>query len=77
MTIPSELENVLARDPDVMHGALCFRGTRVSVKVFLGEISESMGLDEFIENYPNVSCEGSVAVPRWLARVGGERLGLV
>ena len=65
MTIPTELASVLSIDPEVMHGKLCFRGTRVPLTVLLDNLEEGMGLDEFVEEYPSVTREQAGAVIRW------------
>lgn len=54
MDVPPGLESVLSIDPEVMHGDLCFRGTRVPLTVLLDNLAEGMGIDEFLDNYPSV-----------------------
>ena len=65
MTVPYGLENVLKIDPNIMHGALCFSGTRIPVTVFLDNLSEGMGLDEFLTVYPTIKKEQAKAVLDW------------
>jgi len=65
MTIPPGLENVLSIDPEIMHGSLCFSGTRIPLTVFLDNLAEGMGLDEFLTNYPTVSREQVLQVIHW------------
>jgi uncharacterized protein (DUF433 family) len=65
MTIPKGLEDVLSVDPEVMHGSLCFVGTRVPLTVLLDNLAEGMGIDEFTEEYPSVSREQALAVIAW------------
>jgi uncharacterized protein (DUF433 family) len=65
MQIPVGLEEVLSIDPEVMHGKLCFRGTRVPLIVLLDNLEEGMGLDEFVEEYPSVTREQAKAVIAW------------
>jgi uncharacterized protein (DUF433 family) len=65
MTVPKGLENVLSIDPEIMHGALCFAGTRVPLTVFLDNIKEGVGLQDFLENYPSITREQVEAVLEW------------
>ena len=53
--LPKSLRDVLACDPEVLGGALCFVGTRVPVTVFLDNLAEGMGLNEFLSEYPSVA----------------------
>ena len=41
MIVPRGLEHVLKIDPQIMHGALCFAGTRVPLTVFLDNLKEA------------------------------------
>ncbi len=49
--------NVISIDPEIMHGAPVFKGTRVPVSLFFSFISLGGGLEEFIEQYPTVKRE--------------------
>ncbi len=51
VTIPPGLEDVLSIDPEIMHGTLCFKGTRFPFTVLLDNLKEGMGIDEFVEEY--------------------------
>jgi len=76
MTIPNGLEEYLSIDPEVMHGKLCFKGTRVPLTVLLGNLEEGMGLEEFVEEYPSVSREQTQAVMVWEQERMREVIGL-
>lgn len=65
MRVPEGLESVLSIDPEIMHGELCFKGTRVPVDVFLGNQIEGMGADEFVQTYVTVKREQVDAVIAW------------
>jgi uncharacterized protein (DUF433 family) len=65
MTVPKGLETFLKIDPDIMHGTVCFAGTRIPVTVFLDNLAEGMGMDEFLTEYPTISKEQAEAVLRW------------
>ena len=65
MTVPKGLEHVLKIDPEIMHGALCFSGTRIPVTVFLDNLTEGMGLAEFLTVYPTIKRVQAEAVLEW------------
>ena len=76
MTVPSGLEHVLKIDPRIMHGALCFSGTRIPLTVFLDNLSEGMGVDQFLEIYPTIRREQANAVLDWENRAIRQAAGL-
>jgi uncharacterized protein (DUF433 family) len=49
-------------DPEIMHGALCFTGTRVPVKNLFDYLEGSSSLEAFLEDFPSVSRQLAVAV---------------
>ena len=53
---------LVKRDPEIMHGTLCFTGTRVPVKNLFDYLEGSSSLEEFLEDFPSVSHERAVAV---------------
>ncbi len=52
----------LSRDTEIMSGALCFKGTRVPVQTLFDYLKASSPLDEFLESFPTVSREATIAV---------------
>jgi len=52
----------ISRDPEIMSGALCFSGTRVPVKNLFDYLEGESSLEEFLEDFPTVSRDNSVAV---------------
>jgi uncharacterized protein (DUF433 family) len=62
MVVPVGLEKVLRIDPEIMHGDLCFIGTRVPLTVLLDNLDEGMSVDEFVEEYPSVSMAQALEV---------------
>ena len=52
----------LSRDPEIMSGALCFKGTRVPVQNLFDYLEGSSSLEEFLEDFPSVSREIAIAV---------------
>jgi uncharacterized protein (DUF433 family) len=52
----------LSRDPEIMSGALCFKGTRVPVQTLFDYLEGSSSLEDFLEDFPSVSREAAIAV---------------
>lgn len=52
----------ISRDPRIMSGALCFKGTRVPVQTLFDYLEGSSPLEEFLEDFPSVSREAAIAV---------------
>jgi uncharacterized protein (DUF433 family) len=52
----------ISRDPEIMSGALCFKGTRVPVQNLFDYLEGSSSLEDFLEDFPSVSREAAVAV---------------
>ena len=49
------LAEIVSRDPDVVSGALVFKGTRVPVQVLVDYLKAGETLDRFLEGFPGVS----------------------
>ena len=47
--------NIIVRDPEILGGTPCFRGTRVPFKNLLDYIETGETLDEFLEDFPSVT----------------------
>ena len=54
--------SLVARDPEIMSGLLCFAGTRVLVQNLFDYLEGKSSLEEFLEDFPSVSREKVVAV---------------
>ena len=50
------------RDPEIMSGALCFKGSRVPVQNLFDYLEGASTLDDFLEDFPSVSREAAIAV---------------
>jgi uncharacterized protein (DUF433 family) len=59
-------ESVIVRDPEILGGTACFRGTRVPVDSLLDYLEAGDSLDEFLDNFPAVSREAAVAALRFV-----------
>ena len=53
-------EQVIVRDPDVMSGTPCFRGTRVPFKNLIDYLEGGHSLSEFLRQFPTVTQEMAV-----------------
>jgi len=61
MEVPMDAR-YMSRDPEVMSGALCFKGTRVPVQSLFDYLEGSSSLEEFLKDFPSVSREAAIAV---------------
>lgn len=48
------MEPFITSNPNIMHGAPCFAGTRVTVQTFFDHIEAGYTLDGFLEQFPTV-----------------------
>lgn len=54
-------DSVIVRDPEILGGTPCFRGTRVPVDSLIDYLEAGDTLDEFLDNFPSVSREAAIA----------------
>jgi uncharacterized protein (DUF433 family) len=54
--------SVVERSPDVMHGLLVFRGTRVPARTLLDYLAGGDSLDAFLDDFPSVGREQAIAL---------------
>lgn len=52
---------MIVRDPEIMGGTPCFRGTRVPFKNLLDYLEGGETLEEFLEDFPGVTREMAIA----------------
>jgi uncharacterized protein (DUF433 family) len=52
----------LSSNPEVMHGAVCFKGTRVEAKTLFDTLEEGGTIDDFLDDFPTVSREQVVGL---------------
>ncbi len=63
--VPEELKGVLAMNPEILSGAVCFEGTRVPVDILFDYQADGIPIERFLQGYPTVSREQVMAVLRW------------
>jgi uncharacterized protein (DUF433 family) len=51
---------VIVRDPEILGGIPCFRGTRVPFQNLLDYLEAGDTLDEFLEQFPTVTREMAI-----------------
>lgn len=49
-----QIQEILSRDPEVMSGALVFKGTRVPVGAIFENLAAGMSIDDVVRNFPTV-----------------------
>ena len=53
--------DIIVKDPQVLHGMPVFRGTRVPVKALFDSLEAGETLEEFLSGFPSVSREMAIA----------------
>ncbi len=54
---PERIETMVHSDPEIMAGALVFRGTRIPVYLIADMIEQGTPIDEILEGYPSLTRE--------------------
>lgn len=57
-----EISDVLSSHPDVVSGAVVFKGTRVPVDALFEYLAGGSSMDEFLDDFPTVEREQAEAV---------------
>jgi len=64
----------ITSDPNVMHGAVCFRGTRIPVSVVLDNLAANESPERILEQYPSLRPEYIPAAICYAAELARERI---
>ena len=67
-------EPYICTDPEIMHGAVCFRGTRVPVSVVLDNLAEGETAESILAQYPSLKPEHIPAAIGFAADLARERI---
>jgi uncharacterized protein (DUF433 family) len=67
-------EQYITSDPNVMHGAVCLRGTRVPVSVVLDNLAANETPERILEQYPSLRPEHIPAAIAYAAELARERI---
>ena len=63
-------------DPRIMHGAVCFEGTRIPVSVVLDNLADGATPEEILGQYPGLRPEHIPAALGYAADLARERVVL-
>ena len=64
----------VAADPKIMHGAVCFRGTRVPVTVVLDNLAAGETPERILDQYPTLQPQHIPAALAYAADLARERI---
>ena len=64
----------ITADPDVLHGAARFAGTRIPVTVVLDNLADGVEADEILRQYPGLLAEHIAAALGYAAELARERI---
>ncbi|MBX3644430.1 MAG: DUF433 domain-containing protein [Rubrivivax sp.] len=64
----------ITADPTIMHGAVCFRGTRVPVSVVLDNLAAGETVASILDEYPTLRAEHISAAIGYAADLARERI---
>lgn len=64
----------ITSDPQIMHGAVCFRGTRIPVSVVLDNRAAGESTATILDEYPTLKAEHIPAAIGYAADLARERI---
>ena len=64
----------LTSDPEICHGKVCIRGTRIFVSVVLDNLAAGLTPDEIVAEYPTLVIEDVQAAIAYAAELAHERM---
>ncbi len=64
----------ITADPEIMHGAVCFKGTRIPVSVVLDNLAAGETPERIREQYPSLKPEHILAAIAYAADLARERV---
>ncbi|MGH7718311.1 MAG: DUF433 domain-containing protein [Gemmatimonadaceae bacterium] len=67
-------QDLITVDPEIMHGAPCFRGTRIPVSVVLDNLAAGTPETELFDNYPTLPREAPAAALAYAADLARDRV---
>jgi uncharacterized protein (DUF433 family) len=67
-------QQYITSDPEVLHGAVCLSGTRVSVSVVLDSLAANETPERILEQYPSLKPEHISAAIAYAADLARERI---
>ena len=61
-------------DPQIMHGTVCFRGTRIPVSVVLDNLADGETPERILDQFPTLKPEHIPAAIAYAAELARERV---
>ncbi|MCZ2439532.1 MAG: DUF433 domain-containing protein [Burkholderiales bacterium] len=65
---------LISVDPEVMHGTVCFRGTRIPVSVVLDNLAAGESAETILDEYPSLEPAHIPAALAYAAELARERI---
>lgn len=65
---------LIISDPGILHGQVCFRGTRIPVSVVLDNLADDEPPERILDQYPSLRPEHLRAVISYAAELARERV---
>jgi uncharacterized protein (DUF433 family) len=67
-------QDLIGADPEIMHGATCFLGTRIPVSVVLDNLAAGVDAAEIFAQYPSLPPQSIPAALAYAADLARERV---
>jgi uncharacterized protein (DUF433 family) len=64
----------ITSDPQIMHGTVCFRGTRIPVSVVLDNLADGETSERILDQFPALKQEHIPAAIAYAAELARERV---
>ncbi len=64
----------ITSDPKIMHGVVCFKGTRIPVSVVLDNLADGETPERILDQYPSLKPEHIPAAIAYAADLARERV---
>ena len=64
----------ISTDPQIMHGAVCFKGTRIPVSIVLDNLAAGENTQAILAEYPSLKPEHIPAAIAFAAELARERI---
>lgn len=71
---PVDWKPYISADPQIMRGAVCFRGTRIPVSLVLDNLAAGETSERILEQYPTLIAEHIPAAIAYAADLARERI---
>jgi uncharacterized protein (DUF433 family) len=64
----------ITADPQVCHGRVCIKGTRIMVSIILDNLAAEESIEEILRSYPSLTREDIQAAMLYAAELARERV---